>query len=88
LSSTEGYPNQTPTSQQLIGSKNSLGIFTSKRSLCMPAQRNQKSKAASVGGFFHLNVIPEAAEAPQGIAIAANKPKLLIGVGARRRSAS
>jgi hypothetical protein len=54
LSSTEGYPNQTPISQQLIGSKNSLGIFTSKRSLCMPAQRNQKSKDASVGGRFHF----------------------------------
>jgi hypothetical protein len=53
LSATESSPNQPPTSQQLIGSKNSLGTFTSRRSLSTPGQQNQKSKAASVGGLFH-----------------------------------
>jgi hypothetical protein len=54
VSSTEGYPNQSPISQQLIGSKKRLGTFASRRSLCIPSQQNQKSKAASVGGLFHL----------------------------------
>jgi len=51
LSTTESYPNQPPTNQQSIGSKNSLGSFTSRRSLCTPGQQNQKSKAASVGSL-------------------------------------
>src|SRR3984893_10870130 len=62
LSTTESYPNQLPTSQQLIGSKNSLGTFTSRRSLCMPRQQDHKSETASVGGlhcFWWLIVIGE-----------------------------
>ena len=57
MSSTESYPNQLPTSQQWIGSKNSLGTCTGRRSLCTLGPQNQKSKAASVGGLFHSSIL-------------------------------
>jgi hypothetical protein len=39
------------TSQRLIGSKNSLGTFSSKRLLCIASPQDRKSEAAGTGPF-------------------------------------
>jgi hypothetical protein len=54
LSTTEGCPNRSPISQQLIDSKKRLATFSTRSSPYILCQQNQKSKTASVGGLFYI----------------------------------